>query len=63
MRFQEPASIVSAARAEFERAQSDTDGWSDDLRQRFDAQRFKPLMDAATKLALALKKAGAMQRC
>ena len=57
MRFQEPLRMVEAARAELERARSNSEVWSDDLRQRFDAQRFKPLTDAGTKLDQALKKA------
>jgi hypothetical protein len=57
MSLSEAARMVETARAELERTRSDTAGWSDELRQRFDAQRFKPLTDAATKMAVALKKA------
>ncbi|MGY1802955.1 hypothetical protein ACI78T_06715 [Blastococcus sp. SYSU D00922] len=57
MRLQETMRMVEAARAELERARSDTAGWSDDLRRRFDAQRFQPLVDAGTRMVVALQRA------
>jgi len=57
MRFQESLQLAQEAQAELERARSGSEGWSDDLRQRFDAARFRPLTDAGARVVQALKKA------
>jgi hypothetical protein len=57
MRFEESVRLAQEAQAELERARSGSEGWSDDLRQRFDAARFRPLTDAGVRLMQALKKA------
>ncbi len=57
MTFQEPLRLAEAAREDLALVRSNTEGWSDDLRQRFDAQRFMPLIDANLKLVSALRRA------
>jgi hypothetical protein len=57
MRFQEPLKTAESARAALERARTDREGWSDDLRQQFDDQRLRPLTETATKLLVALQRA------
>lgn len=57
MRFDESLQLAQEAQAQLERARSGSEGWSDDMRQRFDAARFRPLTDAGTRLVQALKKA------
>ena len=44
-------------RSMLNRARSGSEGWSDDLRERFDAARFRPLTDAGARVVQALKKA------
>ena len=57
MRFQESLQLAQEAQAELERARSGSEGWSDELRQRFDAARFRPLVEAGASVVQALKKA------
>lgn len=61
MRFSDAVARTTAARALLDRASRDSERWSDDLRQRFDAQRLKPLHAAGSSLETALKKA--QQEC
>jgi hypothetical protein len=55
MTFRETQHKVETARAGLVRAQADAAGWADQKRQQFDAQRIKPLANAAVKLTTALQ--------
>ena len=57
MTFQETQHKVETARAGLARVQAGATGWTDQQRQEFDADRVKPLADAAVKLATALQRA------
>lgn len=57
MSFDEALRRLETALAAFERARTETTGWPDALRERFDAQRLRPLADAGTQLETALRRA------
>jgi hypothetical protein len=53
---------VESAWAGLSRAASDTAAWSDGKRREFDASRMKPLAEAGTTLARALRQAQERQQ-